>query len=83
MDGDGSENIYCLSHYSDAALIYSLTGDTDSMKKTIEYTMNRGVKNDPTPLRSFLTFIWDMKLIYGSDRALEMATELLNAEQKS
>ncbi|MCG2827623.1 prenyltransferase/squalene oxidase repeat-containing protein [Methanothermobacter sp. K4] len=83
FQGDGGENTYCLSHYSDAALIYSLTGDTDSMKKTIEYMMKRGVKNDPTPLHSFLTFIWDLKLVYGSDRALDMATELLNAEKKS
>ncbi|MDI9618106.1 STT3 domain-containing protein [Methanothermobacter sp.] len=78
FQGDGNDNIYCISHYSDAALIYSLTGENNSMQKTIEYVMNKGVKNDPTPLRSFLTFIWDMRFIYGSDRALGMAEQLLN-----
>jgi len=76
FQGDGEENVYCLAHYADAALVYSVAGDEKSLEKTIAFTEKRGVKNDPTPLKSFLTFIWDMKIIYGEDRAMQLATEI-------
>ncbi len=78
FQGDGEEDVYCLSHYSDAALIYSVAGDSASLERTVNHIIERGVKNDPTPLRSFMTLIWDMKLIYGDDRALEIAGKTLH-----
>lgn len=76
FQGDGDENVYCLAHYSDAALIYSVAGDKTSLEKTVGYIEKRGIGKDPTPLKSFLTFLWNMKIIYGEDKAMKLASEI-------
>ncbi|MGB9837880.1 hypothetical protein [Methanothermobacter sp.] len=79
FQGDGEDHLYCVAHYSDAALIYSVAGDKASLERTLGYIERKGFENDPTPLRSFLTFIQDMKIIYGDDRAMQLADGILKS----
>jgi len=75
--GDGDPEVYSIGHYADAVLVYYVAGDREAMEKTLNHIMERGVKNDPTPLKSYLTLFWDLKIIYGEDTAIGLSSKVL------
>ena len=75
--GDGDPEIYSIGHYADAILVYYVAGDKKAMEKTLKYTLKKNVENDPTPLKSYLTLFWNLKIIYNEDIALELSSQIL------
>jgi len=75
--GDGDLEVYSIGHYADATLVYYAADDKEAMEKTLKYTIKRSVKNDPTPLKSYLTLFWDLKIIYDENTALELSSKIL------
>lgn len=75
--GDGDPEIYSIGHYADAILVYYVAGDKKAMKKTLNHTLKKNIENDPTPLKSYLTLFWDLKIIYNEDTALELSSQIL------
>jgi len=54
-----------------------VAGDKKAMEKTLKYTLKKNVENDPTPLKSYLTLFWNLKIIYNEDIALELSSQVL------
>ncbi|MDP3035588.1 MAG: glycosyltransferase family 39 protein [Methanobacteriaceae archaeon] len=74
---DGSPTNYGLNHYADAVLVYQITGNTESVAKTLSYMANATLKDDITPLKSYLAIISNLSLIYGEDKAMEIANRMV------
>lgn len=68
---------YCISQYADACIVYHVAGDESSMKKTLNYIFSKKIEDDPTPLRSYLTLIYDLSMIYGNEKALNLAERII------
>jgi hypothetical protein len=74
---DGSPTNYGLNHYADAVLVYQIAGNTESVAKTLSYMTNTTLKDDINPLKSYLTIISNLSLIYGEDKAMEIANRMV------
>jgi hypothetical protein len=74
---DGDPTIYGINHYADAVLVYYTAENKNSMQKTLNYINHSNLDADINPLKSYLTLISDLSLIYGEDTAIKMANEIL------
>ena len=74
---DGNPSIYGLNHYADAVLVYQTAGNRESVVKTLSYMNNNNLKDDINPLKSYLTIISNFNLIYGEDKAIEIANKMV------
>ena len=74
---DGNPSIYGLNHYADAVLVYQTAGNRESVVKTLSYMNNNTLKDDINPLKSYLTIISNFNLIYGEDKAIEIANKMV------
>jgi hypothetical protein len=74
---DVSPSIYGLNHYADAVLVYQTAGNRESVVKTLSYMNNNTLKDDINPLKSYLTIISNFSLIYGEDKAIEIANKMV------
>lgn len=74
---DGNPSIYGLNHYADAVLVYQTAGNRESVVKTLSYMNNNTLKDDINPLKSYLTIISNFSLIYGEDKAIEIANKMV------
>ncbi len=71
---DGVNEDYGINHYADLALIYYMANDTEGLNKTLEYIWKQDIRQDINPLKSYLTLIDDLTIIYkDEDAALELA----------
>ena len=74
---DGSTAIYGINHYADAVLVYYTAGNKNSMEKTLNYINNSNLDTDINPLKSYLTLISDLSIIYGEDAAIKFSNRIL------
>ena len=71
---DGVNEDYGINHYADIALIYYITNDTENLNKTLEYIKKQNIAQDINPLKSYLTLVNDLTIIYNDeDTALKVA----------
>lgn len=74
---DGDPKPYGINHYADALLVYQIAGDNQSAQITLKHIMSMNINTDINPLKSYLTMISDLSLIYGEERAIEISNKLL------
>lgn len=74
---DGSTASYGLNHYADAVLVYYTAGNKNSMEKTLNYINNSSLDTDINPLKSYLTLISHLSIIYGEDAAIKFSNQIL------
>jgi hypothetical protein len=74
---DGSTASYGINHYADAVLVYYTAGNKNSMEKTLNYINNSSLDTDINPLKSYLTLISDLSIIYGEDAAIKFSNRIL------
>ncbi len=74
---DGSPTNYGINHYADAVLVYYTADNKNSMQKTLNYINHSNLDTDINPLKSYLTLIFDLSLIYDEDTAIKMANQIL------
>ena len=74
---DGSTASYGINHYADAVLVYYTAGNKNSMEKTLNYINNSNLDTDINPLKSYLTLISDLSIIYGEDAAIKFSNRIL------
>ncbi|MCK9152171.1 glycosyltransferase family 39 protein [Methanobacterium alcaliphilum] len=74
---DGDPVIYGVNYYADAALVYYTVKDNESVNKTMRFINSQNIRMDTTPLKSYLTLIFDLTYIYGDDKAIQISNQLI------
>lgn len=74
---DGITASYGINHYADAVLVYYTAENKNSMQKTLNYINNSSLDTDINPLKSYLTLISHLSIIYGEDAAIKFSNQIL------
>ncbi len=74
---DGSVEDYGINHYADTALIYYTINDTNNLNKTLKYIEKQNIEQDINPLKSYLTLINNLNMIYDDENIAFVNSNIL------